>query len=223
MRGIVQCSSTKDTGTHKPTTRVLSSLSRADLFRGTASSLDHPCMHTPVASCIDCSRMHWSKMALRPWLPKRGQACFSAATPESVKLGATGCSAACRHAVTCGRQFQDWKSQKYRDLIGSGEVVPRPGVLRLMDEARALGLKVAVCSAATKGSVIFTLESLLGKDRFAALDCFLAGDDVDKKKPDPTIYRAAAGAQAAALSNLNQLLRCSNISTCMSTRSGLVP
>eukprot|EP00245_Coleochaete_scutata_P003717 TRINITY_DN1556_c1_g1_i1.p1 TRINITY_DN1556_c1_g1~~TRINITY_DN1556_c1_g1_i1.p1 ORF type:complete len:109 (+),score=11.06 TRINITY_DN1556_c1_g1_i1:46-327(+) len=26
----------------------------------------------------------------------------------------------------------------------------------------------------------------------AALDCFMAGDDVDKKKPDPTIYRVAS-------------------------------
>jgi Haloacid dehalogenase-like hydrolase len=44
-----------------------------------------------------------------------------------------------------------------------------------MDEARAAGLKVAVCSAATKSSVEFTLRNLLGQQRFAALDCFLAG------------------------------------------------
>ncbi|GMH40321.1 hypothetical protein BSKO_08225 [Bryopsis sp. KO-2023] len=87
--------------------------------------------------------------------------------------------------------LQDWKSQKYRDLIGSGEVSPRPGVLRLMEEAKSKGLKVAVCSAATKGSVIFTLNNLLGKDRFESLDCFLAGDDVKEKKPSPLIYQVA--------------------------------
>ncbi|CAI6000805.1 unnamed protein product [Closterium sp. NIES-64] len=54
------------------------------------------------------------------------------------------------------------------------------------------GLLVAVCSAATKSSVVFTLTSLLGKERFDRLDCFLAGDDVPKKKPDPTIYKIAA-------------------------------
>ncbi len=57
----------------------------------------------------------------------------------------------------------------------SGEVEPRPGVLQLMDEARAAGLHVAVCSAATKPSCIFTLKSLLGEQRFSSLDCFLAG------------------------------------------------
>ena len=58
----------------------------------------------------------------------------------------------------------------------SGEVEPRPGVLNLMDEARAAGLKVAVCSAATKSSVVFTLKNLLGEQRFSQLDCFLAGE-----------------------------------------------
>ena len=50
---------------------------------------------------------------------------------------------------------------------------------------------VAVCSAATKTSVEFTLTNLLGPDAFASLDCFLAGDDVSKKKPDPEIYQVA--------------------------------
>ncbi|MEW5300225.1 MAG: hypothetical protein WDW36_003170 [Sanguina aurantia] len=88
--------------------------------------------------------------------------------------------------------LQEWKSQHYQDMIGSGEVECRPGVLRMMDEARAAGLKLAVCSAGTKSSIIFSLKSLLGEARFQALDLFLAGDDVDKKKPDPEIYALAA-------------------------------
>ncbi|KAG2441743.1 hypothetical protein HXX76_003358 [Chlamydomonas incerta] len=88
--------------------------------------------------------------------------------------------------------LQDWKTDKYQQMIGSGDVEARPGVLRLMDEARAAGLKLAVCSAATKSSVVFTLKNLLGEGRFQGLDCFLAGDDVPKKKPDPMIYKVAA-------------------------------
>ncbi|KAK2445154.1 haloacid dehalogenase hydrolase domain-containing protein [Trifolium repens] len=30
----------------------------------------------------------------------------------------------------------DWKTERYKDIIKSGSVKPRPGVLRLMDEAR---------------------------------------------------------------------------------------
>lgn len=88
--------------------------------------------------------------------------------------------------------LQDWKSEKYKDIVSSGTVKPRPGVLPLMDEARAKGIKVAVCSAATKSSVIFSLTNLLGKERFEQLDGFLAGDDVEKKKPNPSIYVEAS-------------------------------
>lgn len=89
-------------------------------------------------------------------------------------------------------QLQDFKSAEFRRLIASGEVPARPGVLRLMDEARAAGLKVAVCSAATRESCVFTVQNLLGEGRFKALDVFMAGDDVPRKKPDPLIYQLAA-------------------------------
>jgi len=61
-----------------------------------------------------------------------------------------------------------------------------------MDEVKGAGIKLAVCSAATKSSVIMCLENLIGLERFNGLDCFLAGDDVKLKKPDPTIYITAA-------------------------------
>lgn len=50
---------------------------------------------------------------------------------------------------------------------GAGkDAEPRPGVLRLVDEAREAGLKVAVCSAATKSSVIHVVKSLFGEARY---------------------------------------------------------
>ncbi|XP_027918317.1 haloacid dehalogenase-like hydrolase domain-containing protein At4g39970 isoform X1 [Vigna unguiculata] len=88
--------------------------------------------------------------------------------------------------------LQDWKTERYKEIIKSGTVKPRPGVLRLMDEAKDAGKKLAVCSAATKSSVILCLENLIGIERFQGLDCFLAGDDVKEKKPDPSIYLAAS-------------------------------
>ncbi|XP_027364194.1 haloacid dehalogenase-like hydrolase domain-containing protein At4g39970 isoform X3 [Abrus precatorius] len=88
--------------------------------------------------------------------------------------------------------LQDWKTERYKDIIKSGTVKPRPGVLRLMDEAKDAGKKLAVCSAATKSSVILCLENLIGIERFQSLDCFLAGDDVKEKKPDPSIYLTAS-------------------------------
>lgn len=88
--------------------------------------------------------------------------------------------------------LQEWKTDKYKDIIGSGEVSARPGILRLMKEAQAAGVPVAVCSAATKAAVDFVLPSLLGKEQFEGLDLYMAGDDVKEKKPNPMIYQVAA-------------------------------
>ena len=41
--------------------------------------------------------------------------------------------------------------------------------MRLMDEARQASIKVAVCSAATKSSVIHVVKSLLGEERFEVI------------------------------------------------------
>lgn len=72
-------------------------------------------------------------------------------------------------------QTHDPGSPLHTSCLRSGEVETRPGVLRLMDEAREMGIKVAVCSAATKPAVVYTLPHLLGEARFKALDCFMAG------------------------------------------------
>ncbi|KAK1278299.1 hypothetical protein QJS04_geneDACA018835 [Acorus gramineus] len=97
--------------------------------------------------------------------------------------------------------LQDWKTERYKEIISSGTVEARPGVLRLMDEAKAAGIKVAVCSAATKSSVVLCLENLIGMERFQSLDCFLAGDDVKEKKPDPSIYMTASQRLGVPASN----------------------
>lgn len=88
--------------------------------------------------------------------------------------------------------IQGWKTDKYKDIIGSGSIAPREGVLELMDQARQAGVPVAVCSASTKQATDFVLPNLLGEDRFSSLDVYMAGDDVPRKKPDPIIYKLAS-------------------------------
>ena len=63
-----------------------------------------------------------------------------------------------------------------------------------MDEARAAGLKLAVCSAATKSSVVFTLKSLLGEGRFQGLDCFLAGERGEREESRSAVGCGDVGA-----------------------------
>jgi HAD superfamily hydrolase (TIGR01509 family) len=80
------------------------------------------------------------------------------------------------------------KTELFMNLIESGELPLRPGVKRLVDEAIAEGIKLAVCSTSNEKSVRLIVELLLGEKRKAHFNAILAGDIVPKKKPSPDIY-----------------------------------
>jgi len=83
------------------------------------------------------------------------------------------------------------KTDYYTQMVESGELPLRPGVARLVDEAIAAGIKLAVCSTSNEQAVKAVVETLLGPERKACFDAILAGDVVSKKKPDPEIYNLA--------------------------------
>lgn len=83
------------------------------------------------------------------------------------------------------------KTETFMALI-EGDTLPlRPGVARLVDEAIARGVPVAVCSTSNERAVSAVVRILLGEDRAEKITIF-AGDVVPKKKPDPAIYTLAA-------------------------------
>lgn len=62
-----------------------------------------------------------------------------------------------------------------------------PGVVELVDAARALGIKVGVASSSSRDWVSGHLERLGVLDRF---DCLRTRDDVEHVKPEPDLYLA---------------------------------
>jgi beta-phosphoglucomutase-like phosphatase (HAD superfamily) len=64
-------------------------------------------------------------------------------------------------------------------------------VLAQQTQQAIAGTKLAICSASTKTSCMFVLENLLG-ELLEGFDLILAGDDVERRKPDPMIYDEAA-------------------------------
>jgi len=66
----------------------------------------------------------------------------------------------------------------------------RPGILRIIDEARAAGVKLGVCTTSNPKFIDAVLD-LFGRERKAAFDFVHAGDVVAKKKPAPDIYLLA--------------------------------
>lgn len=83
------------------------------------------------------------------------------------------------------------KTDLFMKLIESGKLPLRPGIRRIVDEAIAAGLKLAVCSTSNERAVQAVVDVMLGKDRASHISVF-AGDVVAKKKPDPAIYLLAA-------------------------------
>jgi HAD superfamily hydrolase (TIGR01509 family) len=66
----------------------------------------------------------------------------------------------------------------------------RPGVVRLVEEARAAGWRLAVASTSSERSVRAVAAAALGPELATELAIF-AGDVVPVKKPDPAIYELA--------------------------------
>jgi HAD superfamily hydrolase (TIGR01509 family) len=84
------------------------------------------------------------------------------------------------------------KTDFFMRIIESGELPLRPGVARLVDEAIAANITLAVCSTSHERAVNLVADKLVGSGRRAHFSAILAGDVVSKKKPDPEIYNLAS-------------------------------
>ncbi|MFN6960659.1 MAG: HAD family hydrolase [Rhodocyclaceae bacterium] len=80
------------------------------------------------------------------------------------------------------------KTKYYLELVGKGGIPLRPGVARLMKEARAAGLRLAIATTTTPENVTSLLEASLAPDAVSWFEVIGAGDVVPKKKPAPDIY-----------------------------------
>ncbi|MCU0805984.1 MAG: HAD-IA family hydrolase [Burkholderiales bacterium] len=83
------------------------------------------------------------------------------------------------------------KTRIFTSLIAGGRAPLRPGVARLIREARDAGLKLAIASTTTPANVEALLETHLGPDAPRWFAVIAAGDKVPMKKPAPDIYDLA--------------------------------
>jgi beta-phosphoglucomutase-like phosphatase (HAD superfamily) len=80
------------------------------------------------------------------------------------------------------------KTRHYTALAASGAVPLRPGVARLLQEARAAGLRLAIATTTTPENVAALLVPALGPEAIGWFEVIGAGDVVPAKKPAPDIY-----------------------------------
>jgi HAD superfamily hydrolase (TIGR01509 family) len=80
------------------------------------------------------------------------------------------------------------KTAHYTRMLGQGGIPLRPGVKRLLLEARAQGLILAVATTTTPENVTELLRHSLASDGPEWFQVIAAGDIVPAKKPAPDIY-----------------------------------
>ena len=80
------------------------------------------------------------------------------------------------------------KTRHYGKLLATGALPLRPGVARLLHEARTAGLRLAIATTTTPENVTGLLRHSLADDAPSWFDVIAAGDIVARKKPAPDVY-----------------------------------
>lgn len=80
------------------------------------------------------------------------------------------------------------KTELYTAEVAAGAVPFRPGIARLIADARTAGLRLAIATTTTRANVHALLDGATkggGHDWFEVMAC---ADDAPVKKPDPQVY-----------------------------------
>ena len=83
------------------------------------------------------------------------------------------------------------KTRHYTALVAQAGIPLRPGVRRLLEEARSHDVRLAIATTTTPDNVTALLRHALAPDAERWFDVIAAGDVVDAKKPAPDIYHYA--------------------------------
>lgn len=83
------------------------------------------------------------------------------------------------------------KSEIYRDMLRDGHVTLRPGVRRLLLEAHAGNLRLAIATSSSRRNVDTLLETALGAGAQGLFRACATCDVVEDQKPAPAIYQYA--------------------------------
>jgi len=80
------------------------------------------------------------------------------------------------------------KNELYAQNLACGLAGLRPGVLRLMQDAREAGCMLAIATTTSLVNLDALLRHQIGADWKDAFSAVVAGDQVAKKKPAPDVY-----------------------------------
>ncbi len=94
-------------------------------------------------------------------------------------------------AADLAKRLHQAKTPIYQRLLAERPPTERPGVRRLIHEAREGGVKLAIATTSARGNVLALLRGVFGADAPDWFAAIAAGEDADAKKPDPAVYKVA--------------------------------
>jgi len=89
------------------------------------------------------------------------------------------------------RDLHEVKTRLYAEMLNSGEVPLRPGVERLIGQAREADLTLAIATSSTFSNLKTLLDRNLPEDWMSWFSAIATCDTVSQKKPSPAVYEAA--------------------------------
>ena len=89
------------------------------------------------------------------------------------------------------RSLHATKTKYYTQYAIEGRIPLRPGVERLLNEARENGVRLAIATTTTPANVQALLANTLGTESLNWFEVIAAGDMVPHKKPAPDVFEYA--------------------------------
>lgn len=91
--------------------------------------------------------------------------------------------------LTLLRRVHAAKTTHYVAHVAAGHVLLRPGIERLIHEARSEGLALAIATTTTRENVLALLNATLGPGSESWFAAIGTAAEVEPKKPNPAVYR----------------------------------
>lgn len=88
-------------------------------------------------------------------------------------------------------RIHDLKSRFFRSYMRRGRVPLRAGIARLMREAHASGVQIAIVTNASRKTLLPVLRYSMGPELAAEVSVIASGEEVPHKKPAPDLYQLA--------------------------------
>lgn len=86
------------------------------------------------------------------------------------------------------------KNEIYAELVNDGTAELRPGIKRLIGEARSSNVRTAIATTTSRTNLTALLDRHFGAGSLGNFDAVVTGEDVAQKKPDPEVYERTLAA-----------------------------